>query len=180
MAKKEPKVLDYAAAAALMHKIFEKQTLDVSVFVDGGWGDRPTNISIIADGDGQNPLAYVSKETYERLQASRVIGQNNLRTYKSRFNHPYVGHGLAEKCLPLMDSVARYFPRMSLAEKGAVLRAVSQYMENGRDESWPQDKDGLYKVLLADVGLVLKFGWSPSGRFLSSIRRQPKFVAVAA
>lgn len=181
MAKKEPKVLEYAEAAALMHKIFEKQTLDVSVFVDSGWGNAPTEISIIVDGNGQGPVAYITKEAYEKLLQAGVIGENNLYTFKARRNHPYVGHGLIEKCLPMMNSVSRYFPRMTPVEKGAVLRAVHQYAEDGPDVGWSRDKDGEYKAVLPDVGLVLKFGWAPAGgRYLSSIRRQSKFVSVAA
>lgn len=179
MTNMQSKVIDFAAAVALMHKLCETKTLDVAVFYDKGASKQPSDISIIADGDGQKPLAFISEETYSRLQKAAVIGTNNLITFKTRRNHPYLGHGNLEECLPRMQSVARYFPKLSDVEKTAVLRTLYDYVKNGAPTDWPTDKDNYHIATLADVGLVLKFGWSMNGgRFLSSIRRQRQLLAA--
>lgn len=67
----------------------------VSVFWDRGWGDAGTvtEISIIADGDGQWPYAYLTESVYERLVVSGVVAPNSLQTYKARKIHDYEPEG---------------------------------------------------------------------------------------
>jgi hypothetical protein len=64
----------------------------VCVFWDRGWGDsgQIAEISIIEDGDGQNPRAFITPELYrELIYAGVVERRNSLRTYKARRLHEY-------------------------------------------------------------------------------------------
>lgn len=63
----------------------------VSVFWDRGWGDsgQPLEVSIIVDGNGQNPKALLDKEIYRDLLARGVIRDNSLQTFKARKLHDY-------------------------------------------------------------------------------------------
>lgn len=63
----------------------------VSVFWDRGWGDsgQPLEISIIVDGNGQNPKALLDKEIYRELLDSGVIRPNSLQTFKARKLHDF-------------------------------------------------------------------------------------------
>jgi hypothetical protein len=64
---------------------------DSEVFVDRGWGDAPLEISIIRDGNGQKPLAFITHETLKQLQAEGLLGPNCLMTYKARKLYPFIG-----------------------------------------------------------------------------------------
>lgn len=172
MTQKQPPLLDFAEACNLLRKLFNTKSLDVSVFYDAGWGSSPAQVSIVLDGNGQGPLAYVTLETYERLQAAGVVGPNNLRTFKARRSHPYVGEGAVAQWLPRMYGVSRRYPKLSAAEKDAVLAAVAQYVENGADPAWKRNRDGDPIAPLPGVGLKLTFGWAMNGgRYLADIRR---------
>ncbi len=83
-------LISYEECIELMKNLYQ-QTHDVSVFYDRGWGDSPLNISIITDGYGSRPHAYISYETYQKLLNNNIIGQNDLRTFKARRNHQYKG-----------------------------------------------------------------------------------------
>jgi hypothetical protein len=63
----------------------------VSVFWDRGWGDsgQKVEISIIVDGNGQKPLAYITKSVYKELLASGAIEPNTLQTFKARRLHDF-------------------------------------------------------------------------------------------
>lgn len=63
----------------------------VSVFWDRGWGDsgQPLEVSIIVDGNGQNPKALLSREIYQELLDEGVIRANSLQTFKARKLHDY-------------------------------------------------------------------------------------------
>lgn len=63
----------------------------VSVFWDRGWGDsgEEAEISIIEDGNGQAPRAYITASVYERLVVSGTVAPNSLRTFKARKLHDY-------------------------------------------------------------------------------------------
>lgn len=65
----------------------------VSVFWDRGWGDSPLEISIIVDGNGQNPKAVISKEIYHDLLDLGAIRTNSLQTFKARKLHDYCYEG---------------------------------------------------------------------------------------
>lgn len=68
---------------------------DVAVFWDKGWGDADTalEISVIVDGDGQWPYAYLTESVYERLVVFGVVAPNSLRTFKARKLHDYEPEG---------------------------------------------------------------------------------------
>lgn len=63
----------------------------VAVFWDRGWGDsgQVAEISIIVDGDGQNPKAYITADVYRRLCDAGTVGPNSLETFKARRVHDY-------------------------------------------------------------------------------------------
>ena len=63
---------------------------DSEVFVDRGWGDAPLKISIIRDGNGQKPLAFITYDTLKQLQTSGLLGPNCLVTYKARKLYPFI------------------------------------------------------------------------------------------
>lgn len=86
--------VNYDEAISIMEKI-KKETDDIAVFTDHGWGDDPsmeTEYTIIRDGDGQNPLAHITQNTFARLREEGLIGPNRLQTFKARTLHYYTPH----------------------------------------------------------------------------------------
>lgn len=61
----------------------------VSVFWDRGWGESPLEISIIVDGDGQDPKAWITTDVYRALLDQKTIQPNSLATHKARKLHDY-------------------------------------------------------------------------------------------
>jgi hypothetical protein len=63
----------------------------VSVFWDRGWGDsgQPLEISIIVDGNGQQPKAFITADVYEALRQQEIIPANTLKTFKARSLHNF-------------------------------------------------------------------------------------------
>lgn len=80
----------------------------VSVFWDRGWGDnnQPAEISIIVDGDGQNPKAHITADVYRALCDAGTVGENTLMTYKARRVHDYKTPPVAEGTGPSANDVA--------------------------------------------------------------------------
>jgi hypothetical protein len=77
-------------AAALLNELAE--TYDwVCVFWDRGWGDsgQIAEISIIADGDGQNPKARITDDVYNGLRQQKVIQPNSYVGFKKRRLHDF-------------------------------------------------------------------------------------------
>lgn len=70
---------------------------DVGVFWDRGWGDHgeEAGISIIVDGDGQAPVAWLTDDVYDDLRSTSVIGPNVLNTFKARRFHEYAPDGVS-------------------------------------------------------------------------------------
>lgn len=83
----------------------------VSVFWDRGWGDsgQVAEISIIVDGNGQQPKALITAEVYAKLLRDGVIPPNSLRTYKARRLHDF-------KTPPEPDAADDVFQPKHLAE----------------------------------------------------------------
>ncbi|MFC7344926.1 hypothetical protein [Saccharopolyspora griseoalba] len=67
------------------------QTDDVAAFWDRGWGDSGgvAEISVIVDGNGQNPRALLTPVVYKELSESGAIGPNVLTTFKARRVHQF-------------------------------------------------------------------------------------------
>lgn len=85
-----PTITSYHEAVDLLHEL--GRTHDwVSVFWDRGWGDsgQKVEISIIVDGDGQNPKAWITPEVYRELRDAKVIGDNTYMGYKKRRLHDF-------------------------------------------------------------------------------------------
>lgn len=63
----------------------------VSVFWDRGWGDsgQTAEITIIVDGNGQQPKAHITADVYRALLDAGTIHPNSLNTFKARRLHDY-------------------------------------------------------------------------------------------
>lgn len=165
--------LDAAGAKKLMARIYEKETLDVCVWVDGR-SKSPADIYISKNGDGQVQLAMLSQETYQQLLADGTLRANNMVPYKSRKVHAYRGTGWTAKYHYAVDFVSKAIPRLTSKQKAVVGRAVAQFVGNKTTPaSWMRTATGDVKAEFPNSGLVLTFGWSMGrGRFLSSVRRK--------
>lgn len=86
-----PTLPDASAAVDLMGHLVAAGRPWVAVFWDRGWGDsgQVAEITVICDGNGQNPRAHLSAELYAELLAAGTIGPNTLRTYKARQVHDF-------------------------------------------------------------------------------------------
>ena len=164
--------LGAADAKKLMDKIFTKDTLDVSVFYDAR-GLNPAEISIIKNGDGQSPLAFIDHTTYQALEQSGAIHPNNMVVYKSRRNHQYRGKGWLGEFGQAMMGAATAVARLSGPEKAVVARAVRRFIgKKDAPKSWKRTPSGDYQARFENAGLLVTFGWSVAGgRYLSSVRR---------
>lgn len=89
----------------------------VSVFWDRGWGDNdnPTEISIIVDGDGQQPKAYLTPAAYASLVDQGVVGDNTLMTFKARRSHDFKTPALVKRTGPTANEVAEQAIRRFMA-----------------------------------------------------------------
>jgi hypothetical protein len=84
-------VLGTPSMAVSLLESLRKEHDWVSVFWDRGWGDsgQKAEISIIVNGNGQKPLAYITKSVYKELLSSGVIEPNTLQTFKARRLHDF-------------------------------------------------------------------------------------------
>lgn len=85
-----PTLTETAEAVSMLEQLRETHEW-VSVFWDRGWGDsgQPLEISIIVDGNGQKPLAWITREVYQELRDQQVIRENTLQTFKARRLHDF-------------------------------------------------------------------------------------------
>lgn len=86
----DPPTIDDPGAARAVLAALAVDHEWVSVFWDRGWGDSPLEISIITDGDGQNPHALITTDVYDALRDHGDIEPNSLRTFKKRKVHNYI------------------------------------------------------------------------------------------
>jgi hypothetical protein len=65
---------------------------DVAVFWDRGWGDSggQAEITVIADGNGQMPLARLGDGVYRDLVADELVGADCYGGFKARRFHDFV------------------------------------------------------------------------------------------
>lgn len=91
MSKTNIPTLGTPSMAIAQLELLRKEHEWVSVFWDRGWGDsgQPLEISIIVDGNGQKPIAWITKEVYKELLATGVIEPNTLQTFKARRLHDF-------------------------------------------------------------------------------------------
>lgn len=80
----------------------------VSVFWDRGWGDsgQATEISIIVDGNGNQPRASLTKDVYRQLITAGTVGEDTYAGYKARRIHDYKVPPEPEKIGPTPNEVA--------------------------------------------------------------------------
>lgn len=99
-------------AHALLRELAESHDW-VSVFWDRGWGDagQTAEISIIVDGDGQQPKALITPEVYRDLLAQKIVGENSLKTFKARRVHDFKTPPVPEKTGPTANDIAEQVVR---------------------------------------------------------------------
>jgi hypothetical protein len=102
-----PTLTSYHEAVDLLHEIGRAHEW-VSVFWDRGWGDsgQRAEISIIADGDGQEPKAWITGEVYRELLDAGTIAPNSYGGYKARRLHDFKTPPKPEKTGPAAGEVA--------------------------------------------------------------------------
>lgn len=91
-ARTETPTLDTTDAAVdLMRALVAAGSPWVAVFWDRGWGDsgQVAEISIIEDGNGQNPRAFITADVYAALREAGTIEPNSLHTFKKRRIHDF-------------------------------------------------------------------------------------------
>lgn len=81
---------------------------DVGVFWDRGWGDNDetADISIIVDGDGQQPHARINATVYALLVDRQIIDADSYIGFKARRIHAYKPTPPPEKTGPTAYEVA--------------------------------------------------------------------------
>lgn len=102
-------------ATAFLIKLAEGDNW-VSVFWDKGWGDSPLRISIIVDGNGQEPKAYITADVYRALVGTRAVGKDSYGGHKKRRIHDYVALMPTERSGPDPGEVAEQVIRSILAD----------------------------------------------------------------
>ena len=85
-----PQLETVAEAEALMRELAETHEW-VAVFWDRGWGDlgEPLTVTIIVDGNGQQPKALIDGAIYDGLCEAGLIDKNGLQTLKARKLHDF-------------------------------------------------------------------------------------------
>ncbi len=80
---------------------------EVSVYWDRGWGHNgAAEISIVTDGNGRTPHAYITPEVYTDLIRREVVGGNSLMTAKDRRVHDFKSRPRAVRTGPTTGEVA--------------------------------------------------------------------------
>ena len=104
--KRQVPVVDLDQALVMMAAHADK---DPGVFWDRGWGDdgELPMISIILDGDGQNPIGFITRDTYDLLLEDKRIGPNGLHTFKARRWHAFAGEGASPAPVALAGCACR-------------------------------------------------------------------------
>lgn len=89
-----PTLTSVEDALALMARLAERFDW-VAVFWDRGWGDHgeSAEISIIVDGNGQMPYAYLTTDLYKELRGRKLIAENTYGGYKARRVHDFICEG---------------------------------------------------------------------------------------
>jgi hypothetical protein len=89
-ARPTPTLTTVDEATALMRRLAARFGW-VSVFHDRGWGDsdQKAEISIMVDGDGDMPAAWLTREVYAALVDQRIVGPDTYGGYKARRIHDF-------------------------------------------------------------------------------------------
>jgi hypothetical protein len=80
----------------------------VSVFWDRGWGDsgQTADITIMVDGNGNDPKVRITDEVYRTLIAENIIGGNTYGGFKKRRIHDFKTPQPEERTDPTSNEVA--------------------------------------------------------------------------
>jgi hypothetical protein len=167
----------------------------VSVFWDRGWGDsgQTAEISIIVDGNGQQPKAWVTTEVYKQLVRRHVVGENTLMTYKARRVHDFKAPAVEEKTGPTANDVAEALIRAIVADRPdlPIKARFFRGLKRGRsgpviteDEmETPAADDGWFVLLLPGCAEVAISAQEPTfmgpdiiGRGVADCVRYPHFA----
>ncbi|HEY6115905.1 MAG TPA: hypothetical protein VI172_08105, partial [Candidatus Dormibacteraeota bacterium] len=80
---------------------------EVDVFWDRGWGDsgQTADISIVVDGNGNEPHAKLTADVYRDLVADGIVEKNAYVGFKKRRWHAYRPAPVPEKTGPTSNDV---------------------------------------------------------------------------
>lgn len=104
-------------AHALLRQLAEAHDW-VSVFWDRGWGDsgQTAEISIMVDGHGNDPKAYLTKDVYRALVNQGIVGEDTYGGFKARRIHDFKAPPVPERTGPNPVEVAERITRSVLGE----------------------------------------------------------------
>jgi hypothetical protein len=126
----------------------------VSVFWDRGWGDsgQTAEISIIVNGNGQEPLAWLTAEVYRALRDQRTVGENTLMTYKKRRVHDFKAPPVEEPTGPTANDVAEEVIRSIMADRPDLPIVARFYRGLERGPFGPVINEDFVETPAADSG----------------------------
>jgi hypothetical protein len=113
----------------------------VSVFWDRGWGDsdQAVEITIIVDGNGQQPKAWITPDVYRGLRDQNIIGENRLMTFKARRVHDFKTPPAKEPAGPNTTEIAEQAIRRFMDEHPDLPVAAEFYRGLSRNtHGYPQ------------------------------------------
>lgn len=115
----------------------------VSVFWDKR--DRRTpEISIIMDGDGQQPKAHITKEVYAALVDSGTVGEDTYSGFHARRIHDFKTPPAPEKTGPTVNEVIEDVLRALFAEHQDLPMRTAFFRGINKGNTWnPIDEDEL-------------------------------------
>jgi hypothetical protein len=110
------------------------------VFWDRGWGDsgQTAEVSIIVDGNGQQPKAHITKSVYTALVDAGTVGENTLMTFKARRIHDFKTPPKPEKTGPDNSAIAESVVRRYIADHSDQPIRVEFYRGLSRGPYGPQ------------------------------------------
>jgi hypothetical protein len=135
-----PTLTTITGARAMLEMLAEDHDW-VSVFWDRGWGDsgQTAEISIIVDGNGQDPRARITAEVYKALREQNIVGENTLMTFKARRVHDFKTPPKDEPSGPNPAEVAEQAIRRYMADHPEQPILAEFYRGLSRDGSgYPQ------------------------------------------
>jgi hypothetical protein len=107
----------------------------VSVFWDKR--DRRTpEISIMVDGDGQDPKAYLTKEVYAALVDQRIVGENTYAGFHARRIHDFKTPPVPEKTGPTSNEIAEDLIRDLIATHPELPIVAAFFRGINRGNAW--------------------------------------------
>lgn len=119
----------------------------VSVFWDRGWGDsgQKAEISIIVDGNGNDPKAMITTDVYRALLNQKIIGTDCYAGFKARRDHDFKTPPEPERTGPDPAEVAEKVIRSVLADLGDLSVKARFFRGINKGNAWnPINEEVVY------------------------------------